>query len=219
MRRQIIFFKFNFHLCLTQGGTRLLNILASSIWTLKTFYLWISCIHFNSLQFFWMIIFPHFPSLILSLNKPSVWSQPGHLSAYGSPHSLWHIRTSLDPPENITINTQQMMGRDQRGPREISQLIKISDQDLERPCQLRGDVKCMMFRVMREEEGEGCLVSPDSIYRLFCSFWRQHEYLTPTQRHMALQHTATVFLALTSHYEKTSLTMESYYTIFNLQLF
>ena len=111
------------------------------------------------------------------------------------------------------------MGRDQRGPREISQLIKISDQDLERPCQLRGDVKCMMFRVMREEEGEGCLVSPDSIYRLFCSFWRQHEYLTPTQRHMALQQAATVFLALTSHYEKTSLTTESYYTIFNLQLF
>ena len=191
MRRQIIFFKFNFHLCFTRGRTRLLNILASSIWTLKTFYLWISCIHFNSLQFFWMIIFPHFPSLILSLNKPSVWSQPGHLSAYGSPHSLWHIRASLDPPENITINTQQMMGRDQRGHREISQLIKISDQDLERPCQLKGDVKCMMFRVMREEEeeGEGCLVSPDSIYRLFCSFWRQHEYLTPTQRHMALQQT------------------------------
>ena len=124
---KLFFFKFNFHLCLTRGRTRLLNILASSIWTLKTFYLWISCIHFNSFQFFWMIIFPHFPSLILSLNKPSVWSQPQHLSAYGSPHSLWHIRASLDPPENITINTQQMMGRDQRGLWEISQLIKISD--------------------------------------------------------------------------------------------
>ena len=38
-----------------------------------------------------------------------------------------------------------------------------------------------------EEEGEGeeegCLVSPDSIYRLFCSFWRHHEYLTRWQRH------------------------------------
>ena len=47
------------------------------------------------------------------------------------------------------------MGRDQRGHREISQLIKISDQDLERGCQLKGDVKCMMFRVMREEEEGG----------------------------------------------------------------
>ena len=48
------------------------------------------------------------------------------------------------------------MGRDQRGQREISQLIKISDQDLERGCQLR--LRCKMYdllRVMREEEEEG----------------------------------------------------------------
>ena len=103
-----------------------------------------------------MIIFPHFPSLILSLNKPSVWSQPGHLSAYGSPHSLWHIRASLDPPENITINTQQMMGRDQRGHREISQLIKISDRDLVQGTaarQLR--VRCKMYDVPCNEGGGG----------------------------------------------------------------
>ena len=162
-----------------------------------------------------MIIFPHFPSLILSLNKPSVWSQPGHLSAYGSPHSLWHIRTSLDPPENITINTQQMMGRDQRGQREISQLIKISDQDLERGCQLR--LRCKMYDVPCNErgggEGRGCLVSPDSIYRLFCSFWRQHEYLTHTQRHHQTSQSSLDYFSLWENLPHSGIILH------NLQLF
>ena len=68
--------------------------------------------------------------------------------------TLGPAETSLDPPENITINTQQMMGRDQRGHREISQLIKISDQDLERGWQLRR-VRCKMYDVPCNERGGG----------------------------------------------------------------
>ena len=45
------------------------------------------------------------------------------------------------------------MGRDQRGLWEISQLIKISDQDLERGCQLR--LRCKMYDVPCNERGGG----------------------------------------------------------------
>ena len=59
-----------------------------------------------------------------------------------------------------------MMGRDQRGHWEISQLIKISDLQIWSGAASQLRVKWKMYdllRVMREQEGEegGCLVSPD----------------------------------------------------------